>query len=346
MDIIFRKAQRRAVPMLISISSVSGGGKTYSALLLAAGIAGPTGRVGMIDTENGRGEMYTDSPGIRKALPNGFEYSRIDPPYSPEHYLAYIDAAERAGITVCVIDSATHEWEGIGGCCEIAEKNKMRGMPNWAKAKMEHKKFMNRLLSSPMHLIFCVRARDKVKIQEINGKSEVIPIGLTPVCEKNFIFEMTVSLQLEEKTHLASPLKVPEPLAQFFPSGKLITMEDGARLREWCNAAPQQDAGEQLNKQARAAADEGLEAYKRFFTGLKPAQQKLITDHEGNKRRAQESDAERSGVDLEEFASLRDTLGDAAYFRVLGTNGVEKIDMASAAEREKILDQLRGLVAA
>ena len=122
MALEFRKATRRTVPLLISISSVSGGGKTFSALLLAAGLAGPDGRVGMIDTENGRGEMYSDSPGIRKALQNGYDYIRFDPPYTPERYIEHIEAAEQAGITVCIVDSGSHEWEGIGGVAESAEK--------------------------------------------------------------------------------------------------------------------------------------------------------------------------------------------------------------------------------
>src|ERR1700722_9568602 len=108
----FRKAQRKAAPMLMAISSVSGGGKTFSSLLVAAGIAGDSGRVGMIDTENGRGEMYADSPGIRAALPNGYDYLRFDPPFGPDRYIEHIKAAEDAGITVCVVDSGTHEWEG------------------------------------------------------------------------------------------------------------------------------------------------------------------------------------------------------------------------------------------
>jgi hypothetical protein len=96
MDIQIRKASRKSVPLLISVASVSGGGKTYSSLLLAAGIAGAKGRVGLIDTENGRGEMYADSPGIVKALPNGYEYARMDPDFSPKRYIQYISAMEKS----------------------------------------------------------------------------------------------------------------------------------------------------------------------------------------------------------------------------------------------------------
>lgn len=204
MDFKFTKAVRKAVPMLLSISGVSGSGKTYSAFLIAAGLAGPKGRVGFIDTENGRGEMYADSPGIVAALPNGYEYARMDPPFEPKQYITALREAEEAGITVAVLDSGSHEWEGIGGCCEIAENNKLQGMPNWSMAKMAHKRFMNELLCTNMHIVMCLRAREKVKMIETEGRdgkkrTDVVPIGIQPIAEKNFVFEMLVSLRVEEE---------------------------------------------------------------------------------------------------------------------------------------------------
>ena len=304
----FRKAQRKAAPMLMAISSVSGGGKTFSSLLVAAGIAGDKGRVGMIDTENGRGEMYADSPGIKAALPSGYEYLRFDPPFGPDRYIEHIKAAEDAGITVCVVDSGTHEWEGIGGCAEIAEKNKLGGMPNWAKAKMAHKRFVNHLLSSPMHIIFCLRARDKVKIFKkgdlmvtsagevvedgrVADKDLIMPLGLQPICEKNFVFEMLVSLQLDEHTHHAVPLKVPEPLVKLFPGRKLLTKADGEAIQRWNEDAPVIDVVARLKQRARTAAEDGVATYQEFWQGIsKQDRIALSGDHEANKATAQKAE--------------------------------------------------------
>ena len=112
MPLEIKKAVRRAVPMMISLSGVSGSGKTYSALLLAAGLAGPDGTVVLIDTENFRGALYSDSPGIMKALPRGYQIIALDPPFSPERYTEALQLAEKSGSTVTVVDSATHEYEG------------------------------------------------------------------------------------------------------------------------------------------------------------------------------------------------------------------------------------------
>lgn len=290
----FMKAVRKASPMLISVSGVSGSGKTYGSLLLAAGIAGPSGRVGFIDTENGRGSMYADEPGIMAALPNGYEIAQLDAPYSPDRYIEAIEAAEKAGMNVLVIDSATHEWEGIGGCAEIAETKKMRGMPNWSLAKMLHKRFMNHCLSTNMHLIFCLRAREKTRIVKnaATGKEEFVNDGVQPICEKNFVFEQTVSLMVDEKTHFATPVKVPKPLVNLFPGAKMLTKEDGERIRQWNETGSALNPFEQLLKRGRAAAEEGRIKYKEFLTSLTTEQKRLFPKdvHAENIRIAEEHD--------------------------------------------------------
>lgn len=329
MPIEFRKAARRATPMLIGISSVSGGGKTFSALLIAAGLAGPKGRVLMIDTENGRGEMYSDSPGILKALPDGFEYVRFDPPFSPERYTEYIRFAEQSGITVAVVDSFTHEWEGIGGCTEIAEKNPLGRMPNWSKAKMAHKRMLNHLLTSSMHVILCIRAREKVKIfkrgdlmvtnaaaveqeAQVAEKDTVVSLGLQPITEKNAVFELTVSLQLDERTHHAVPIKVPEPLLPFFPGGRLLTKQDGEAIARWNSGGKTVEDIEQLMKRATTAAHDGVAAYRAFFAALTPEQRKLLKPQSEAMKLIAESADRESADAIEEV----DALPDAVEFSV------------------------------
>src|ERR1700704_2678421 len=97
-------AKRKSVPMLISLAGVSGSGKTYSALLLAAGLAGNKGTIGFLDTENGRGSMYADSPGLKTALPNGYEIAEMREPFSPARYTDAVESFQKHGCRVLVID--------------------------------------------------------------------------------------------------------------------------------------------------------------------------------------------------------------------------------------------------
>lgn len=286
--------------MLISLAGVSGSGKTYSALLLAAGLAGK-GSGGFLDTENGRGSMYADSPGIQAALPNGYEIAEMREPFSPSRYSDAVEEFEKHGCKALVIDSMTHEWEGHGGCSDIAENNKLKGMPNWSKAKMEHKRMMNHLLASGMHLIFCLRAREKIAIvKDSNGKEQFVPKGIQPIQEKNFAFEMTLSLLLEEGTHRPIVTKCPEPLLHLFEGNQaLVTKQMGEKLRGWADgAAPVTADPQALAEQALAYASQGTGPYSDFWKGLTGKQQKeLLPRHEEFKALAGMADDRRKPED-------------------------------------------------
>lgn len=350
------RAVRKAVPILTSLSGTSGSGKTFSGLLLAAGIAGGE-LVGMIDAENGRGTLYEDDPVISAALPNGYAYVPITPPYTPGRYVEALKAMETAGVKVCLIDSTTHEWEGEGGCCDIAENNKLKGMPNWAKAKREHKKFLSYCLSSPMHIIFCLRARDKVKIvKDEQGKEQFVSQGITPIAEKNFVFEMLVSLLFDEATHQYTPVKVPKMLAGIFKGGELITIEHGTAVRKWADGGEALGPAELLQKRARSAAELGMAEYSAFFAGLTLAQKKALADlghHASNKAIAEQADraeAEQSGeagpeaesgdADLRNIRGLENKHGKEAFFRVLGALGHESIEAIPSKDRSTVYKSL------
>ena len=301
-------AIREKIAMLVVLYGPTGSGKTKSAMLLAAGLAGPNGVVGMLDTENKRGSLYADDPDILKAMPGGRPWKRLDmgPPYTPARYIEALKVMEDAGITVAVIDSTTHEWSGEDGCCDIAEKNKLGGSPNWAKAKLAHKRFVSWCLSSSMHIVFCLRAHEKSKPVKAGDlispdgteryeRSTYIAMGMLPDTEKNLVFEALISLRIDEGTHFAKPVKVPGMLAHVFPGGRMVTAADGEAIRQWNEGGRAQESGEQLRKRARIMAEDGQEAYRAFFTGLKPAERAALkTIHEEYKLIAEQADAAKS----------------------------------------------------
>src|ERR1019366_6997895 len=165
---------------------------------------------------------------------------------------------------------------GVGGCSDMAEADKGR----WNKAKRENKRFVMRLLNSNMHIIVCLRAREKSKIidkrDSADGKEHIIMLGILPVSEKNFPFEMMLSFLVDEKTHFATPIKLPEQFQKLFSSPKLLAKSDGDRIREWNEGAPADDPNEKLRRRARVAAEEGSAAYIAFATALAPAEKRVI----------------------------------------------------------------------
>lgn len=242
--ITFAPAKRRAVSLILGVSGPSGGGKTMSAMMLATGLAGDK-RFAVIDTENGRASYYSDM--------FSFDVAELQSPFSPDRYLDAIQAADAAGYPVIVVDSASHEWAGEGGCLDMqeAEVERMAGndfakrervkLAAWIKPKTAHKRMVTRLLQARAHVILCFRAESKVEIVKKNGKTSIEPKqsfsgvdGWIPISEKSLPFELSLSvLVLPDKPGVPRPIKMMEQHRPFFPLDKPITEEAGKRLGEW-----------------------------------------------------------------------------------------------------------------
>lgn len=238
-----REAQREGARLFIALAGISGSGKTYSALQLAYGLAGyDASKVGLLDTENRRGSLYADILRDKGGKIQRFLIGDLFAPFSPQRYVDAIQEFQKAGVRVLVIDSVTHEWEGTGGCEEIATAGDPK-TPRWNTAKREHKRFMNAALQCDMHVIACVRAREKVKlVKGANGKAEYEPLGIMPVQEKNFMFECTASLLMWDSGRSQQVLKCPEELRGILGREKgYITAADGAALLAWVNGGQQLD---------------------------------------------------------------------------------------------------------
>ena len=234
-ELQIRKATRQGVRPLISFYSESGGGKTYSALLLARGFVGPNGKMVLIDSESGRGELYSDVPEF-----GGYEVLPLDEPFSPSRYIEAMGIVEKSGAAIGICDSASHEWEGISGVLDMADQSRERsgkdGLHNWRKPKMEHAMFLQKLLRSPIPWIICLRAKYKTRqAKDNNGKTIIVKDDvLTPIQADDFIFESTVHAALDMK-HNFWPTKVSHPeLAKCLPNGTPITLEHGRLLASWC----------------------------------------------------------------------------------------------------------------
>lgn len=241
----FRPAKRERVSLLLGVAGASGSGKTYSAMLLAKGMAGGK-RFAVIDTEARRALHYSDQ---------GFEFDHLDfaPPFSPDRYAEAIAAADAAGYPVIVIDSASHEHAGDGGILDLqeAELQRMAGddwkkreavrMSSWIRPKMQHKKFVQKLLQVRAHLILCMRAESKIEMVKVDGKTVVQPKqtltsidGWIPIAEKSLPFELTASFLLTpDHPGIPKPIKIQRQHMEFFPAGKPITEAAGVALAAW-----------------------------------------------------------------------------------------------------------------
>lgn len=286
-----KKAIRRALPLQIAFYGPSGSGKTFSALRFAAGLS-PNGKVVVVDTERGRASLYADNKKILTDLPGGFDVIELDQPYHPQRYIEAVDLAENYGYKVCLIDSGSDSWDGPGGCVDLAEKAK--GM--WTGPKLWNKRMMTRAALSDMHIIWCLKAQEKTKVLDKSksgtGKQEYIDLGIQPIWEKNNLYPQLLVFSVDPKTHFSTVVKFHDDLGGLFPTPKLICKADGEMVRKWNDAAKPLESAELLKKRSRAAAEQGVEAYKAFFSALNRADKQTLLDsiHEENKLVAEDVD--------------------------------------------------------
>jgi hypothetical protein len=286
-----RPVQRGGSKAIIGIAGISGSGKTYTAIQIARGMVSNASEIGFLDTENGRGSLYAD------ILDAKFQIADLYPPFSPSRYKLAIKEFQEAGVKVLVIDSVSHEWEGVGGCDDIANQ-KVGKMQNWIGAKREHKGFMNTLLQSDLHIICCIRAREKTDFKD---PSKPVSLGIQPVCEKNFMFEMTASLLMKDEGKSQQFLKVPQFLKDAFGSGTgYLGRETGKKIMTWINEGEQESPQiTKLKSEMLMACEFGIVGVMAIWNTLTPALRKKLQAHKDVcKEAAQEY--ERQAVAAEE----------------------------------------------
>ncbi len=230
-----RKATRKKAKIRLGLSAVSGGGKTYSAILIAKGLAGgDLSKVAIIDSENSSADLY--------AHLGDFNVLPITAPFSPEKYIDAVKACEKAGMEVIIIDSITHEWDGKGGCLEIVEGLGGR-YQDWAKVTPRHQSFIDSITQSPVHIITTVRRKQDYEMtKETSGKIKVEKAGLREITREGFEYELTINLEMDTR-HNATASKDRTGLFMgkpaFVPSEKT-----GELILQWCEqgeAAPAQE---------------------------------------------------------------------------------------------------------
>ncbi|HVS86456.1 MAG TPA: AAA family ATPase [Gaiellaceae bacterium] len=250
MTITFRPAKRGDVMLLVSVAGGTGSGKTMSSLRLGRGLAGGKPFVG-IDTENGRMSHYADR------FPE-LQVGEIHAPFRPDAYTdaiaAGVEHLKKAGVPamqrVIVVDSASHEWYGDGGCLDWQEElmrgEESRRLMSWIEPKKAHKRMVTRLLQVEAHVILCFRAEPKVEaVRGSNGRIEIVPKatltgldGWVPISEKNLPFEMTLSfLLMADRPGVPRPIKLEEEHRPLVKLDEPLSEETGRALAAWAAGA-------------------------------------------------------------------------------------------------------------
>jgi hypothetical protein len=193
-------------------------------LLLANGIVGNWNQIAVIDTENNSSHLYSHL--------GSYNVLSLSEPFSPDRYIEAIEACEKAGMRVIIIDSISPEWSGAGGILEVHGGMLGNSFTNWSKLTPKHNAFIQKILQSSCHVIATIRSKQDYVLTDKNGKMVPEKVGLAGVAREGTDYEFSLVLELDIK-HQATASKDRTGLFSN-PLPFLITEQTGSKIKIWC----------------------------------------------------------------------------------------------------------------
>lgn len=303
----FKKAAAKQARLKIGFYGPPGSGKTFTALLLAEGLARAEGkRVALLDTERGSDFYTLNAP--RETHPEAFDFDALYT-RSLADVTEAVQALDPAEHGVVVIDSISHLWDAA---IEAYQGKRTKGdgipMPAWASIKRPYKNLIRFLLDSPMHVIICGRQKN---IFDTNDQGEMTKAGVGMRAEGETEYEPHVCIRMEvkrgdptvyavfekDRTGILANRTIPNPsFATFAPmldllGGEQATSEDPDEVAARDSELLSQDNDKAKGREQKSAAlfaefsaaisaATTMEALTDVAGGMKKSRRYLIDGHE------------------------------------------------------------------
>lgn len=282
MAIVFKDAVRTDTPLNIGLVGPSGCGKTLSALYLAAGIQQVRGgEIFGIDTEAKRMLHHADK-GVK------FKHGVLTSFASKDYAEAIVQAAKACNRGVVIVDSMSHEHEGIGGYLDFHDKEAARLGGNegkskdavswraWAQPAAARRHLINTILQQDIALICCFRAKEKSIMVKNNGKTEIESIGWQAIAGDEFVYEQTIRLLLppaakglpdwSDSAFRFGVAKADTALIKILNDGKKLCQAHGIALAQWAKGESAQpgktEKAHETPKAGKATSTNEIDALK------------------------------------------------------------------------------------
>jgi hypothetical protein len=224
----FNKATRRKVFLKLAFTGPTGSVKTYSANLLAAGLANG-GRIALLDTENQSASLYADR--------FGFDVLDISQPFTESKFVDGIKGAVQEGYSVLIIDSFSHAWQGTLDFKATLDAKGGNSYVNWNKAGAKFNDVLAAVLQSKIHIIACMRSKmDYVLEPDSKGRLTPRRVGLAPIMRDGTEYEFTTVFD-GDLDHFVTVSK--DRTGLFIDQRFQVTEETGRKLLAWLNSAPE-----------------------------------------------------------------------------------------------------------
>jgi hypothetical protein len=191
----FHKPQSLKAALKLGLYGPAGSGKTFTALLIAEGLARQSGkRVAFCDTEFGTA-FYSRHVPQRPHHPEAFDFDVL---YT-RSITEVLDAVKGLSLEthgVLVVDSITHLWES----CKNAFTGRLTRagtvpLHAWSAIKKLYRDLMNALLTLPLHVLIC--GRMGIDYVEDEASGELKSLGYKMRAEGETAYEPDVLLRME-----------------------------------------------------------------------------------------------------------------------------------------------------
>ena len=191
----FVKAVKGKKPVRVVIGGPSGSGKTFTALTFAKYLESVTGKpTAAIDTEYYRMNLYADK--------FDFTVKNWEPPFDPKKLSETIKMLGREGFGQLIVDSSTHFYSGEGGLLQIVQdsaRQKFGGnqYAGWAVGTPIQNELIDTIIRSPLHIIFCTRAKQGYLEVQKGTKTVYEKSGMELQQRDGFEFDFDFSLMMD-----------------------------------------------------------------------------------------------------------------------------------------------------
>jgi hypothetical protein len=118
---------------------------------------------------------------------------------------------------------------------DLHDKMPGNSFTNWSKLKPRHHKLNEKILGAPAHILCSARGKDEWVLEEKNGKQVPKKVGIGSQTDKDITFEVMLSLQIDQDTHISHADKDNTGLWGI-DRYSVVTAKDGEALYDWCES--------------------------------------------------------------------------------------------------------------
>lgn len=224
----FRKAKAEQAYLKMAMYGPPGSGKTFTALLVAEGLAAASGRrVAVVDTERGT-DFYCQAVEARPLHPEAFDFDAVYT-RSLTEVLCEVRQLDQATHGVVVLDSVTHLWEAAIAAY-TGRKTGTGSIPMhaWGGIKKPYKDLMQLLLNAPLHVLILGRQGNEFAEDEVTGQTQAVGVKMKAEGETPYEPHVLVRMECVKQTRKAKVQGIVTAFAEKDRTGILQ-----GRLIEW-----------------------------------------------------------------------------------------------------------------